>query len=188
MRTDDLLFSKHFSQLWFSIKTMTLSKSPALDPKPEKKSGRERFPFLQVQLQCELVRHAQNSSFPSFFGESKIGQSTQTSCTIALGQRKNALKAWGHFPLPNSQSFSHVWEQAETRGVCASLLSKPTSRWDGGHVSPDQHPAKSPLLLAALLLLLCQRFRVLKTGFISYNQSNCDECRISGIKCYDDHV
>lgn len=49
----------------FFIKTMTLSKSPASDPKPVNKSGRKRFPLLPVQFQCKLVTHVQDSLFSS---------------------------------------------------------------------------------------------------------------------------
>lgn len=151
------------------MKTITLSKPPALDPQPVKKSGRERFPFLQVQLQCKLVRHVQNSSFSSFFGESKIGQSTQTWCTIALGQSRKGFKSLGTLLAHKlTVVFWCLGAGRDTGCLCQpAQQAMPTSSWDGGHVSPDQYPGTSPLLLAALLILFCQRLRVLKTGFVS---------------------
>lgn len=148
---------------------MTLSKSPASDPKPVNKSGRKRFPLLPVQFQCKLVRHVWDSLFSSFFEESKIGLSSQTSSTIALGRSRKCLKAWGRFLLTNSQSnfFSCLGTGKDTGDLCQSVQrGTPTTCWGGGHISPDQHPDIPQLFLAALLLLLCLRIRVLKTGFI----------------------
>lgn len=104
---------------------MTLSKSPALDPKPVKKSGRERFPFLQVQHQCELVRHVPNSLFSSFFGELKIGQSTPTSCIIALGQGRKCFKSLRTlFAHKLTVVFSCLGTGRDTRCLCQAAQHK----------------------------------------------------------------
>lgn len=147
---------------------MTLSKPSALDPKPVNESGRIRFPLLPVQLQCKLVRHVQDSLFTSFFEESKIGQSSQTSCTIALGQSRKCFTSLRTFLAHKLINFfSCLGTGRDTGDLCHSApCVTPTACWDGGHISCDQHPTISRLLLAALLLLLCLRLRVLKAGFI----------------------
>lgn len=125
-----------------------------------------------------------DSSFSSFFGESKIGQSTQKSCTISLGQSRKCFKSLRAFLAHKlTDIFLCLGAGRDTGYLCQpAQQAVPTTSWDGGHGSPDQHPAISPLLLASLLLLLCPRLRVLKTGFISCNWSNWEECRISGVQ------
>lgn len=147
---------------------MTISKPSALDHKPVNKSGRKRFPLLPVQFQCKLVRHVQDSLFSSFFEESKIGQSSQTSCTIALGQSRKRFKSLRTFLAHKLINFfSCLGTGRDTGDLCQSVQCvTPTACWDGGHISPDQRLAISQLMLAALLLLLHLRLRVLKTGFI----------------------
>lgn len=146
---------------------MTLSKLSALDPKPVNKSGRKRFSLLPVQFQCKLVRHVQDSLFSSFFEESKIGQSSQTSCTIASGQSRKCFKSLRTFLAHKLINFfSCLGTGRDTGDLCQSAQCvTPTTCWDGGHISPDQRPTISQLL-AALLLLFCLRLRVLKAGFI----------------------
>lgn len=144
---------------------MTVSQSPALDPKPVNKSGRKIFPLLPVQFWCKTVRLCSRYLVFCFLWRIKYWQRGQTSSPLLKTEQKilKSLRAFLAHKL--TTFFSYLGTGRDTGELyqfvkCGTLATC----WDGGPISPHQHPDISWMLLAATWMLLaaslCLRLRV----------------------------
>lgn len=129
-----------------SIKIMNVSKYAASDPKPVNKGSSRIFPLLPVQFQCNLLSMFGIAYFLLSLKNQRLIKAIKQAALLLQDRAENALKAWGHFLFTNF--FSCLGSVRNTGDLWQSAQREtPTTCWNDRHISPDQHPVISQLVL-----------------------------------------